>query len=192
MTIYYEDAGLRLWHGSNLDLLPTFEDASFDSICTDPPYELGFMGKGWDSTGIAYNVNVWRECLRVLKPGGQIALSTLGPGTYAELRDAFGRVDRHRHTLDFSVAERLVPIAEAAGFIDVSARRRTITLHYPDLRELLGAVKAIGANALGDGRRAGMMGRRAWQALSEAYEGWRTDAGLPASYDVILLTATRR
>jgi len=135
---------------------------------------------------------VLNEAYRVLKPGGQIALSTLGPGTYAELRDAFGRVDRHRHTLDFSVAERLVPIAEAAGFIDVSARRRTITLHYPDLRELLGAVKAIGANALGDGRRAGMMGRRAWQALSEAYEGWRTDTGLPASYDVILLTATKR
>lgn len=72
MTIYYEDAGLRLWHGSNLDLLPTFEDASFDSIVTDPPYELGFMGKGWDSSGIAYNVNVWRECLRVLKPGGHL------------------------------------------------------------------------------------------------------------------------
>ena len=72
MTIYYEDAGLRLWHGSNLDLLPTFEDASFDSNVTDPPYELGFMGKGWDSTGIAYNVDVWRECLRVLKPGGHL------------------------------------------------------------------------------------------------------------------------
>ncbi len=72
MTLHYEDAGLRLWHGSNLDLLPTFEDASFDSIVTDPPYELGFMGKGWDSSGIAYNVDVWRECLRVLKPGGHL------------------------------------------------------------------------------------------------------------------------
>ncbi|WP_405375928.1 MULTISPECIES: DNA methyltransferase [unclassified Microbacterium] len=72
MIPHYEDGGLRLWHGSNLDLLPTFGDASFDSIVTDPPYELGFMGKGWDSSGIAYNVDVWRECLRVLKPGGHL------------------------------------------------------------------------------------------------------------------------
>ena len=135
---------------------------------------------------------VLNEAHRVLAPGGRLALSTLGPGTYAELRDAFSSVDRHRHTLDFSVAERLVPITEAAGFTDVLATRRSITLHYPDLRQLLGAVKAIGANALGDGRRAGMMGRRAWQALAEAYEGWRSDAGLPATYDVILLTATRQ
>lgn len=72
MSLYYEDAGLRLWHGRNMDVLPQFADASFDSIVTDPPYELGFMGKGWDSTGIAYDVEVWRECLRVLKPGGYL------------------------------------------------------------------------------------------------------------------------
>ncbi|WP_303708440.1 MULTISPECIES: DNA methyltransferase [Microbacterium] len=70
MTLHYEDAGLRLFHGSNRDILPTLPDASYDSIVTDPPYELGFMGKGWDSSGIAYDVDVWRECFRVLKPGG--------------------------------------------------------------------------------------------------------------------------
>lgn len=70
MTLHYEDAGLRLFHGSNRDILPTLPDASYDSIVTDPPYELGFMGKGWDSSGIAYDVEVWRECFRVLKPGG--------------------------------------------------------------------------------------------------------------------------
>lgn len=72
MTLYYEDAGLRLFHGSNLEVLPTFDDASFDSIVTDPPYELGFMGKKWDLTGIAYDVKLWRECFRVLKPGGYL------------------------------------------------------------------------------------------------------------------------
>lgn len=70
MSLYYEDAGLRLFHGSNKDVLPTFPAESYDSIITDPPYELGFMGKGWDSSGIAYDVEVWRECFRVLKPGG--------------------------------------------------------------------------------------------------------------------------
>lgn len=72
MSLHYEDGGLTLFHGSNKDVLPTFADASFDSIVTDPPYELGFMGKGWDSTGIAYDVDMWAECFRVLKPGGYL------------------------------------------------------------------------------------------------------------------------
>ena len=62
----------KVFAGSCLDVLPTLADDSVDAIVTDPPYELGFMGKSWDNSGIAYNVDVWRECLRVLKPGGHI------------------------------------------------------------------------------------------------------------------------
>ncbi len=58
-----------------------FPDAYFDSICTDPPYELGFMGKTWDASGIAYSVEMWREALRVLKPGGHL-LAFSGSRTY--------------------------------------------------------------------------------------------------------------
>jgi site-specific DNA-methyltransferase (adenine-specific) len=61
-----------VYHASNLDVLPLMADNSVDSIVCDPPYELGFMGKAWDSTGIAYSVELWQECLRVLKPGGHI------------------------------------------------------------------------------------------------------------------------
>ena len=86
-------------------------DNSVDSIVTDPPYELtadkkggtglaslnvaspagrarigtgGFMGKSWDATGIAHNVDFWRECLRVLKPGGHL-LAAGGTRTYHRL-----------------------------------------------------------------------------------------------------------
>ncbi|MDH6629399.1 DNA modification methylase [Streptomyces sp. LBL] len=58
---------------NSLDLLPTLPDASVDAIVTDPPYELGFLGKSWDASGIAYSVDLWAECLRVLKPGGHLA-----------------------------------------------------------------------------------------------------------------------
>ena len=70
-----------IFHGSNLDILPTLPDNSVDSIVTDPPYELGFMGKKWDSSGIAYSVELWTECLRVLKPGGHL-LSFGGTRTF--------------------------------------------------------------------------------------------------------------
>jgi DNA modification methylase len=61
-----------LHHGDNREVLRTMPDNSVDSIVTDPPYELGFMGKKWDSTGIAYDTTLWAECLRVLKPGGHL------------------------------------------------------------------------------------------------------------------------
>ena len=64
--------GWKVFAGSCLDRLLELDDCSIDAVVTDPPYELGFMGKSWDSSGIAYNVDVWRECLRVLKPGGHI------------------------------------------------------------------------------------------------------------------------
>lgn len=56
-------------------------DNSVDAIVCDPPYELGFMGKSWDSTGIAYDVDMWAEALRVLKPGGHL-LAFSGSRTY--------------------------------------------------------------------------------------------------------------
>jgi len=62
----------RVFLGDCREILRGLADNSVDSVVTDPPYELGFMGKKWDSTGIAYDVTVWEECLRVLKPGGHV------------------------------------------------------------------------------------------------------------------------
>jgi len=62
----------RVMVGSCLDRMRELPDASVDAVVTDPPYELGFMGKSWDSSGIAFNTDVWLECLRVLKPGGHL------------------------------------------------------------------------------------------------------------------------
>ena len=72
---------VQVLHGdcrNELELLP---DNSIDSIVTDPPYELGFMGKSWDASGIAYDQRVWVQCLRVLKPGGHM-LAFSGSRTY--------------------------------------------------------------------------------------------------------------
>jgi site-specific DNA-methyltransferase (adenine-specific) len=71
----------RILLGDCRDRLKELPDNSIDSIVTDPPYELGFMGKSWDASGVAYDVSVWQECLRVLKPGGHL-LSFGGSRTY--------------------------------------------------------------------------------------------------------------
>lgn len=67
--------------GDSLHVLGHFPDNHFHSIITDPPYELGFMGKGWDKSGIANDVSLWQECLRVLRPGGYL-LAFGGSRTY--------------------------------------------------------------------------------------------------------------
>jgi DNA modification methylase len=71
---------LRL--GDCIEILKTLPDNSVDSIVTDPPYGLSFMGKKWDYD--VPSVEIWEECLRVLKPGGHL-LSFGGPRTYHRL-----------------------------------------------------------------------------------------------------------
>lgn len=72
MKPYYEDEHVRLFHSKAEAAIPTLLDASVAAVVCDPPYELGFMGKDWDASGIAYSVELWREVLRVLKPGGHL------------------------------------------------------------------------------------------------------------------------
>jgi hypothetical protein len=66
-------------HGDSLTILKDFPDNSIDCVCTDPPYGLSFMGKKWDYD--VPSVELWREVLRVLKPGGHL-LSFGGTRTY--------------------------------------------------------------------------------------------------------------
>ena len=61
---------MKLMLGNCLDKLKELEDNSVDSVVTDPPYGLSFMGKKWDYDVPA--VNIWEECFRVLKPGGHL------------------------------------------------------------------------------------------------------------------------
>ena len=62
----------KIINGDSLQVLDTLNENSVDAIVTDPPYELGFMGKSWDASGIAYNVELWKKALKVLKPGGYL------------------------------------------------------------------------------------------------------------------------
>ncbi len=62
----------KIINDSMLNMLSHIEENSIDCVITDPPYELGFMGKSWDSSGIAFNPETWKKCLKVLKPGGYL------------------------------------------------------------------------------------------------------------------------
>lgn len=72
MKLYSSNENYKLYHGNMLDMLKVIEKESVDSIVTDPPYELNFMGKGWDNSGIAFQKETWQKCFEVLKPGGYL------------------------------------------------------------------------------------------------------------------------
>ena len=71
--------GNYIYNGDNIQVLKTLPDNSVDSVVTDPPYGLKFMGKKWDYD--VPSVEIWQECLRVLKPGGHL-LAFAGSRTY--------------------------------------------------------------------------------------------------------------
>lgn len=130
-----------------------------------------------------------REARRVLRSGGQLAIASLGPETFHELRHAFAGVDAFRHTLAFLSPDEIGEMASAAGFSAIELRRERELAHYGDFKSLLRAVKAVGANQVGEGRRTGLMSRSAFHRAESAFETLRTPAGLPLTYDVIFLSA---
>jgi len=72
---------MKLINSDCIEAMKAMPDNSVDAIVTDPPYELGFMGKSWDASGIAFNIEVWQEALRVIKPGGHL-IAFSGSRTY--------------------------------------------------------------------------------------------------------------
>ena len=72
---------VKLINADCIEAMKAMPDNSVDAIVTDPPYELGFMGKSWDASGIAFNIEVWQEALRVIKPGGHL-IAFSGSRTY--------------------------------------------------------------------------------------------------------------
>lgn len=80
MKLYYENNQVKLYEGNMLDMLESIEPNSIDAIICDPPYGLtnnknskkGFMNKSWDASKIETNVEAWRKCYEVLKPGAYL------------------------------------------------------------------------------------------------------------------------
>lgn len=129
----------------------------------------------------------WR---RVLKPGGHLFFSTFLPGTLCELEKSWSQVDDAVHVNRFVADDALLAALRSAGFSHVETVRATHTLYYPALRELARELKAIGAHNMNDGQPTGLTSKQRWQQLQSAYESLRTERGLPATYEVLYVSAS--
>lgn len=178
------------------DFAPAMVTTAGGGICADIealPFAAESFDLYWSSLSFQWcnPTRAIAEAARVLAPGGRLAVSSLAPGTLAELDAAFAGTDRHRHVLEFRAADALARACAATSLTDVRTVHRTLRFHHDSLASLLRELKALGANQVGTQRRPGLMGRRTWQTVEQRYESLREAAGLPATFEVILCSASK-
>jgi malonyl-CoA O-methyltransferase len=128
---------------------------------------------------------VFAETARALTPEGLFLFSTFGPDTLNELRAAFAEADVAPHVNRFVDMHDLGDALVHAGFADPVMEMERITLEYDTVLAVARDLKAIGAvNAL-PSRSRSLHGRHRWQRMTEAYERFRRDGVLPATWEVV-------
>jgi malonyl-CoA O-methyltransferase len=129
------------------------------------------------------------EFRRVLAPDGLLSFSSFGPDTLRELRSAWAEADMHSHVHQFidmhDLGDALVRNGFAAPVLDVER----FTLRYLDVRQIAADLKATGAHNATAGRAQGLTGPHKFAAMEAAYENFRQDGRLPATYEVVFAHA---
>ncbi len=159
---------------ADLEQLP-FDDNSFELVFSNLTLQWLISSK-----------TVFQELNRVLKPGGLLIFSTLGPDTLIELKESWQKVDKDVHVNDFIDMHVVGDRVHSAHFENTVMDRDIITMTYQTMMGLMKDLKAIGAHNLDDKRPRGLMGKQKFRTLESTYESYRwQDGQLPATYEVV-------
>lgn len=126
--------------------------------------------------------NAWR---RIMKPGGLVLFATFGPDTLHELRTAWAAVDQRPHISPFPDLHQVGDYLMNSGFRDPVMSSELINVTYADSLKLMRELKAIGAHNADRERPRGLTGRQALSRMREAYEQFRREGRLPATWEVV-------
>lgn len=127
-----------------------------------------------------------REISRVMHVDGCLMLSTLGPDTFRELRDAWATVHDYAHTNAFMDMHDLGDVLMAERFVDPVVDMEMLTIHYETLPKLLRALKSQGVRNIHSARNPGLTGRTAFKGFEDAMGQCCTELGrFPLTYEVI-------
>ena len=135
---------------------------------------------------------VLAEFRRVLVPGGLLMFSTLGPDTLRELRESWMAVDQEVHVHAFIDMHDIGDALLRAGLHDVVMDTERMTGRYADLATLTRELKQLGVSNAASGCSKCLTTSASLVALEAAYEDFRRDATLPASFEVVFGHAWRQ
>jgi malonyl-CoA O-methyltransferase len=164
-------------------------------ICTDTlglPFAAGSFALIYCNLALQWCDDLDRafaELRRVLAPHGLLLFSTFGPDTLKELRAAWRDVDDFNHVNRFIDMHDIGDALIRAGFAEPVMDIEQLTLTYADVRALMRDLKNLGAHNVTAGRPRGLAGRARLAKLAAAYERFRREGRLPASYEVVYGTA---
>lgn len=172
-------AGKYCWMGADAESLP-FADASIDIIYSN------FSLQWCERIPILF-----AELSRVLKVGGRLIFSSLGPETLHELKSAWKLVDDYVHVNSFHDEAVLRAALQQNQFLIQLFDRKAQLLEFEKLTDLTRNLKALGAHNVNQGRALGLQGRKTMAAFKAGYENFRQHGFLPATYDVYSVLATK-
>lgn len=125
MTPYYQDDAVTIYHGDCREILPQLEQNSIDTVITDPPYGIGFMGKAWDIFDPAYQEKMSEiESKRRPRQDGRKATSFQG-AAYAGLYDQSLEGHRNFQTWSIEWAKAALRVAKPGSTMLVCGGTRT-------------------------------------------------------------------
>ena len=125
------------------------------------------------------------ELKRILKPGGLLMFATFGPDTLKELRASWQKVDQAAHVNTFIDMHDIGDVLMQLGFAEPVMEAEVITVNYDSVDLLMQDLRNIGANVTPSGQNNGMLTPNKLNRLRDAYEMFREDNVLPASYEIV-------
>jgi malonyl-CoA O-methyltransferase len=132
---------------------------------------------------------VFADCRRVLKPDGQLLFSTFGEKTLHELKTAWANVDDYSHVNSFYAAAEIADFLQQANFQQIDLKSIACVSYYESIMALMRELKAIGAHNVNHQRRKSLTGKSKMQAMVAEYEALRGDGLIPATFEIITVTA---
>lgn len=157
---------------ADIESLP-FVDRAFDMV--------------WSNLVLHWTIlsRVLPEVYRVLRPGGVFMFSTLGPDTLRELRASYAEADGFDHVHSFADLHDVGDMLVQTRFADPVMDMEQLTLTYESVDFLLKELRAGGAGNANAGRSRALSGKRGYARMREAYERFRIDGRLPATFEVV-------
>jgi malonyl-CoA O-methyltransferase len=133
---------------------------------------------------------VFTDIKRVMKPDGRLVFSTFGPQTLQELKTAWAKVDGYSHVNDFYSEQQLIRFLQLAGYTEIVVETQLYVSSYDSVLALMKELKHIGAHNVIAGRNKSITTKAIMQRMIGEYERHRTNDLIPATFEVMMITAS--